>query len=162
MALVDYVVAAYLEVFGTYADGVVEEVLVLVHGIVLVDVFDVRCRLVCCAVCLVALVRVRRVALRVVDILVAFDDRGLGIVVVAATEVVVVVGCRVFGYCLIGGVADRTLDGVEEVGIDAVSAFVVVGETVQTEVLLLACSCFVAEGITTLFSEGTRPHIVSA
>ena len=95
LALVHDVVLAHLEVFGADRHTILEELLVLVERVVLVDVLHVGCRLVRCVVALGARVVVGRVALRVVYVLVAAQDRCLHLVVVGTAEVVVVVACRV-------------------------------------------------------------------
>ena len=79
-------------------------------------------------------------------------------VVVAATEVVVVVTSRVFVDRVVGCSIHLTLHRVEVVGIDAVVAFVSIIQSIQTDILLRACAALVGEGINDrLFAGHTSP-----
>ena len=92
LALVYNEVLAHHKVFGTDGDVILIVFLVFVERVVLVDVLHVGCGLVGCIVGLCAALVVGRVALRIVDVLIAADDGGLHLVVVSTAEVVVVVG----------------------------------------------------------------------
>ena len=69
--------------------------LILVERIVLVDIFHIRGGFIRCIITLGAAVAIRRVALRVVDILVSIQDGCLLLVPVGTAEIVIVVTCRV-------------------------------------------------------------------
>ena len=84
-------VLADCQVLWTDAHLILEEILVFIHRLVLVHVFHVGSGLIGCGITLVALAGVRRVAFYTVDALVAFQNRGLTAVEVAAAEVMVVV-----------------------------------------------------------------------
>lgn len=95
LTLVDDVVLANLQIFGTDGDVVLEVFLVFVERVVLVDILHVRRTLNRGVVALCASVAVGRVALRVVDVLISAENAGLHVVVVRATEIVVVIVGRV-------------------------------------------------------------------
>ena len=88
-------VAAYSHVLRAQRDVVLVVFLILIEGVVLIDVLDIGRGLVGGVVALGAALGVGRVALGVVDALVAFEYRGLGFVEIGAAEVVVVVIGRV-------------------------------------------------------------------
>ena len=127
------VVSAYLHVFRTDADLILIVALVLVQRIVLVDVLYVGVCLVRRVVALCPLIAVRRVALWHIDALVAVEDAGLLLVIVRASEVVVVVVGRV----VVPGCTHAVVDGdfTQEVGIGVIRTFLLVVQTVQSDVL---------------------------
>ena len=126
---------------------VLEVFLVFVECVVLIDVLHVRRTLNRGVVALGASVAVGRVALRVVDILISAEDAGLHVVVVRATEIVVVVVSRVcpdgVPYCLV----DLSLHSLEEVLIRVKGLLFTVVESVETYVLQSAAALAGSEGI---------------
>ena len=131
-------VLSHHEVFRTDGDVILVVFLILIEGEVLVDVLHIGGGLVRGVVALGARVGVGRIALRVVDALVAVLDSGLYLVEVGAAEVVVVV---------VGGVVHDTvehlgghlsLDGGEELLVRIERAFLLVGEAVEAHILPLA------------------------
>ena len=135
LALVYDVVLAHLEVFGADRHAILEELLVLVERVVLVDVLHVRRRLVRCVVALGARVVVGRVALRVVYVLVAAQDRRLHHVVVGTTEIVVVVACGVSPDRVPHGRVHLALHLAQEVLIALPLLLLLVVESVEAHVL---------------------------
>ena len=115
---------------------VLEVALILVERIVLVDILHVGTRLVRRVVRLRAVVGVGGVALRVVDALIAVEDTGLGIVEVGAAVVVVVVAGRVAAPGLQQRVVLHDAAHLTEpVGVSTVCTFLLIGQTVQANVL---------------------------
>ena len=131
-------VLALHHVLRTDAHLVFEIALILVQRVVLVDVLHVGVGLVAGVIALGLLVAVGRVALRHVDALVSLQDVGVALVEVAAAEVVVVVvgGVEVEHHA--HAVVHRHL--VEEGGVGRFRAFFLVGQSVQSHVLLGAGS----------------------
>ena len=127
------VVTSYLHVLGTDADLILIVALVLVQRIVLIDILNVGVCLVRRVVALCLLFVVRRVALWHIDALVAVEDAGLLLVKVRASEVVVVVVGRVVVPSCPHAVVD--VDFAQEVGIGVIRAFLLVVQTVQSDVL---------------------------
>ena len=128
-------------------DFVLEEVLVLVHGVVLVDVLHIGRSLVGRRVTFAALVRVGRVTFGAVDVLVTVENAGLGSIEVRTAEVVVVVARRVVVEAVIDFGREFAAYLVQVVAIDFVGAFVCICKAVETDVLFLTSTAFVREGI---------------
>ena len=124
---------AQAHVLGTEADLVLIIALVFVERIVLIDVLDIGIGLVGRVVTLRLLVAVGRVALGHGDALVTVEDAGMSCVQVTASEVVVVVVGRVLVPCRPHTVVDG--DVVQEVGIGGMRTFLLVVQTIQTDVL---------------------------
>ena len=121
------------QVLGTDAYMVLVVTLILVQRIVLVDILNVRIGLIRGVIAFRLLVVVGRVALWHVDALVAFQDAGTAIVQVTATEVVVVIVCRVG----IPGTSHTVVDAdtVEESVISRIAALLFVVQTVESDIL---------------------------
>ena len=117
-------VMAHDEVFRTNRYLVAEIVLIFVHRVVLVHVLHIGCGLVGCRIAFATVAGVRRVAFHTVDALVAFQDAGFLLVIVRATEEVVVVACRVVVEGVVNIGIHLALDGSQIVGVDAIVAFV--------------------------------------
>ena len=131
-----HAVVVGLQVVVTDADTVLEVAFILVQRVVLVDVLHVGAHLVRGIVRLRTVIGIGRVALRVVDALVAVQDAGLGIVEVRAAIVVVVVTGRVVAP----GLDERVILHhraylVEPILIGTVGTFLVVIQTIETDVL---------------------------
>ena len=136
---------------------VLKELLVLVQRIVVVDILDIRLQCGGCAVTVGATVCLRRVAFRTVVVLVAVDDANLIAVIIAAAVVVVVIACRVVGgreriiQPLLPYIAGNlVLQCFAVIGIRVCSAvlerkLLLGAQSVQTYVLLVACTGLVAE-----------------
>ena len=135
LAFVDNVVLADHKVLRTQGDMILVVFLVLVERVVLVDVLDVGRSLIGSVVALGAALGVGGVALRVVDVFVSTQDAGLNLVVVASTEIVVVVVGRVVHDGVEHSRRDLPLDGREEVLIGLEGSLLFVVQTVETEVL---------------------------
>ncbi len=140
------VVASNGEVFRTYADMILEVTLVLVQRVVLVDVLHVRSCLVAGVVALVVRVVVRRVALWHVNALVALKDGGSLLVEVTATIVMVVVVGRVGHPSLTDAVVSHR-HVAQEVGINSESPFLVIGQSVEANILQLTTATGSGKGI---------------
>ena len=129
-------------------DAILIVALILVERIVLVDVLHVGAGLVAAVVAFGLVVGRRRVALRVIDALVAVHDGAPLTVEVGAAEVVVVVA----GGVLAPGLDERVVlhdgaDGVEPLAVGAEGALLLVGQTVQSDVLQLSRAAGRGEGI---------------
>ena len=107
--------------------------LVFVQRIVLVDILHIGIGLVGRVIAFRLLVVVGGVALRHIDALVTFQNASAPLVVIAATEVVVVIVRGVAGPRLTDTIVD--IDGVEEIGISGKGTLFVVVQTIQTDVL---------------------------
>ena len=144
VALIAVVIGLYVVI----ADGntVLEVALILVECEVLIDVLHVGSGLVAGVVALGLIVGCRRVALRVVDALVALHDGAALIVEVAATEVVIVVAGRVVApglqHAVIGH--DAT-DGVEPLLV--ITTLLLVVQAVESHVLQGARTAGRGEGV---------------
>ena len=91
ITLVNDIVLSYHQIFWTDGDMVLIIFLILIQRIVLVDVLHIRHRLIRRVITLTTGVGVRRVTLGIVDIFVSTQDISLHLVIIAATEIVVVV-----------------------------------------------------------------------
>ena len=131
-----HAVVVGLQVVVADADTVLEIAFVLVQGIVLVDVLHVGSHLIRSVVRLRAVVGIGRVALRIVDALIAVQDAGLGIVEVGTAIVVVVVGGRV----ITPGLEQRVVLHhrtylVEPLLVGTVGTLLVVVHAIETDIL---------------------------
>ena len=87
-------------ILRTYTHLIAQIALILIQRIVLIDILHIRIGLIRRVVALWLLVTVWRVALWHVDALITFQDAGLALVQVAASEVVIVIVGRVVCYHL--------------------------------------------------------------
>ena len=143
-------VAVVISLDIVVADGntVLIVALIFVEGEVLIDVLHVGACLVTGVVALGLVVGCRRVALRIVDALVALHDGAALIVVVTATEVVIVVACRVVAPSLKHAVVGHdAADGVEPFLVSSVCAFLLVVQSVEAHVLQRARTAGRGEGV---------------
>ena len=124
-----------------------EEVLIFVHGVVLVHVFHIRSGLVGGGIAFATLAGVWRVAFHTIDALIAVQNGCLFGIVVGTTEIVVVVASRVVIEGVVNVLIHFSLKGSKIVGIDAIVALISICQTVETNILLLACTAFCGEGI---------------
>ncbi len=152
--LVGDVVLAYHQVFGTDGNPVLEITLVFVECVVLVDVLHVGSRAAALVQWVGGVFRRQRVAFHAVVAFVAFEDaQPLFVVVVAAVEVVVVAGRVVQRRELVffhsgHGFGRQALPQAGNiVGIRWKSELVVVGQSVQADVLGHACAGGVVERV---------------
>ena len=90
-ALIHDEVAAHHEIFRTDADVILEILLIFVQRIVLVDVLHIRCRFIGGIITLGTAFAVRRIALRVVDVLISVKDGRTHLIPVRASEIVIVI-----------------------------------------------------------------------
>ena len=120
-------------ILRTETDLILIVALVFVERIVLVDILDIGISLVRRVVAFRLLVVVGRVALRHGDTLIAIEDAGMSFVQVTASEVVVVVVGRVLVPCRPHAVVDGNM--AQEVGVGGVRAFLLVVQTIQTDIL---------------------------
>ena len=120
--------------------------LILVECEVLVDVFHVGCSLIRCVVALGAAIAIGRVALRVVDVLVALQDGRFELIPVATTEVVIVVACRVCKDAVEDGLVHLALY-LTEVGVLVEFSFLFVVESIEAHVLQCSASLGGGKGV---------------
>ena len=120
-AFVGYVVAAHLHILGAQRYVVLEEILILVHREVLVGVLNVGCAFGGAAVALAT--RCGRVALAVIEIFVALHYAFLHSIVVATSEVVVVVACGVGCNAVVHLGTHPAFNGIEIVLVGGVGGF---------------------------------------
>ena len=114
---------------------ILEVFLILVERIVLVDILNIRHRLVGCVVAFVARLTVGRVALRIVYVLVTAQNRCFHLVVIAATEVVVIVVSRVVPYRIEHNGVHFALYRSEKLLISVKVTFLLIVETIESDVL---------------------------
>ena len=117
--------------------------LVLIHRVVHIHILAIGRRLIGCGVRLTRSARIRRVALKHIDALVTIQNRSAGIVIITATEIMVVVAGRVVPYSIESRLRHLGAHGVQIIGIGREGAFVSIIQTVQTYILLGAGSTFV-------------------
>ena len=113
----------------------------LIKRIVLVDILHIRTTLIAGVVGLRLVLSVRRVSLRTVDQLIAVENALLLVIVVGASEVVVVVACRVVAPGLDDTVVgnNATADnGIHPFLIGPILAFLGIRQTVHTHILQCA------------------------
>ena len=113
----------------------------LVEGVVCVDILNIRTALVTGIVTLGLVFRIGRVALGIVEALIAVENALFLAVEVGATEVVVVVACGVVTPSLDDAVVGNHATvhhGVEPLLIRSILALLVVVQTIQTYILHLA------------------------
>ena len=122
----------------------------LVEGIVAIDVFHIGAALVTGVVGFPLVVRIRRVALGVVDQFVTVENALLLVIVIRASEVVIVVACRVVAPRLDHAVVGHdacTDHSIHPLLIGAVIAFLGIRQTVQTHILQLARAARSGKGV---------------
>ncbi len=138
--LVHDIVLTHDEILWTNANMILEILLIFVQCVVLIDILYIRSRLIRRVVALASRVAVRRVTLRVVDALVALQNRSAGIVEIRTTEIVIVVISRVGHDCLEGRTGNTSLCGSEELLIRAECLLLLVGKSVEAHILFSPCS----------------------
>ena len=148
-------VAAHHHVLRTQRHAVLEVLLILVERVVLVDVLHVGRGLGALVVVVGAGFRRGRVALGVVEPLVALEDGELLLVVVVATVVVVGVARGVGLDALVGLGTHAALDVGEVVHVGGERQLLLAAQSVETHVLLGAVGAGVVEGID---EAGRRGH----
>ena len=144
-AHVDNVVPADLHGRRIDAHAVLVVFFVLVEGEVLVNILDIRRGLVGRSVGFA--VGRSRVAVRVVDIFVAFENRSAAVVPMFTAEIGVLVGRGGLYYRIVDCRAHRRTDRLEVVGIRPEGAFFFRGQTVVTYVLSTARIARSVEGV---------------
>ncbi len=137
-ALVDDVISADNHIFGADGNDVLVIIFVLVQSVILIDILGIRRGFVRSVVGLGARVGVGRVALRIVDVLVAAQNRGLHRVVVRAAEIMIIVAGGVVVNAVPHGRADLALNLRQEVLIRIERPLLLVGEAVQADILQLS------------------------
>ena len=136
---------------------VLEEILIFVHREVLIVVLDVGGAFGGAAVALAT--RCGRVALGVVEIFVALQYALLRGIVVAASEIVVVVACGVGSNAVVHLGTHLAFYGIEIVLVGGVGCFACIVESVESHILLLSAARVVVEGINEAVYRGhTAPH----
>ena len=122
--------------------------LILVQRVVLADVLNIRASLITGVVRLRALICIRRVALWVIDALVAVKNRGTRVVEVGASVVVIVVASRILTPCLYEAVVlYNGADGIKPLFIGVIGLFLFICQSVQANVLLAAAARGGGEGV---------------
>ena len=134
-ALIHYKVLSENRVAWMHGNVVVEVFLILVQRVVLIDILHVGRGLIRSVVAFRTRITVRRVSLWHIDTLVAFQNGGFTLVEVTAAEVVVVIIGGIGSHGLIGRVAHRSLNILQESLIVTVAALFLIRQTVETHVL---------------------------
>ena len=132
-------------ILRTYTHLIAQIALILIQRIVLIDILHIRIGLIRRVVALWLLVTVWRVALWHVDALIALQDAGLALVQIAASEVVIVIVGRVVHQYLSSTVVH--VDTTQEVRIGWLCQLLVVRQSVQSHILLGACSTAGGKGV---------------
>ena len=122
--------------------------LVLIKGVVLIDILHIGTGLIRGIVALCLLITGRRVALWVIDALIAVHDTGLRSIKVGTAVIMVVITGRVFAPCLEQRVIMHHItDIIQPVGISAMGTFLIIRQAIETHILLLAGAAGGSEGV---------------
>ena len=127
-------VGTHNKIFRTNTYTVLEVLLIFIQRIILVDIFHIWGRLIRCIIALRTAITIRRVALRVVDILITLQDRSTHLIPVTATEIVIVITCRVSKDAVEYSLVHLSLYLVE-VSTLIEFLFLGIGQTVETNIL---------------------------
>ena len=143
---VNDIVLTHHKVFRTDADMILEILLIFIEGVVLVDIFHIRCRFIGSIIALSTAVAIRRVTLRIVDEFIAVQDRRLHLIPVRTTVIVIIIT----GWVSKDAVENRLIDlalYLVEVGAAIEFLFLRISESVETHILQGTASTGCGKGI---------------